>query len=216
MLEIALDENTGNTFLNAERPMYVINDAAEKTWDEYRELARKLITLYAETPIIIIKNNNPQFSNNLFAVALFVESCFIQNKIECAVFKVKNHEKALRAYKPFIALTIGIKYMIRLYQDELDNMYKEIAGLSYLGLEIKEDYLGNKLFMELPAPEEAHLLTSHTKEEALTAVGILKSISLTQKKVHLKAEISKTEDTSVPNIDKAIQKVVEYVKPWIN
>ncbi|MCM1324027.1 MAG: hypothetical protein NC218_07685 [Acetobacter sp.] len=216
MIEIALDENIENTFLNAERPTYIINDTFEKTWKEYRELARKVITMYGDMPIIIIRNNNPNFSNNWFAVALFVESCFIKNKLECVVFKVENREKALQAYKPFIALTIGIKYIIRLYQEELDNIYKEIAGLSYLGLDIKEDYLENKLYMELPSAEEAHILTAQTKEEALTVVAILKSIALTQQPIHFKAEISKVDEKTIPNIDTAIENVVAYVCTWIN
>ena len=72
------------------------------------------------------------------------------------MFKVKEKAAAIQAYKPFIALTIGLKYIIRLYQEELDNVYKEIAGLSYLGLNIKEDYLENKLYMELPNGSERH------------------------------------------------------------
>lgn len=216
MIEIALDENTENTFLNAERPTYTINDIAEKTWKDYRELARKVIAMYGDMPIIIIRNNNPQFSNNWFAVALFVESCFIKNKLECAVFKVKNREKALREYKPFVALTIGLKYIIRIYQEELANIYKEISGLSYLGLDINEDYLENKLFMELPASNAPHILTAKTKEETLSAIAILKCIALTQKQIHIKAEILKTDEKTPPNIDSAIENAVTYVRQWLN
>ena len=157
MIEIVLDENTENTFLNAERPVYTINDTAEKTWEEYRGLAQKILTSYGDVPIIIIRNTNPQFSINWFAVALFIESCFIKNKLECAVFKVKDKTTAIQNYKPYIALTIGLKYIIRLYQEELDNVYKEIAGLSYLGLNIKEDYIENKLYMELPSQSLIHI-----------------------------------------------------------
>ncbi len=216
MIEIVLDENADNTFLNAERPVYTINDTTEKTWEEYRELAKNVITMYGELPIIIIRNDTPLFSVNWFAVALFVESCFTRNKLECVVFKVKEKAAAIQAYKPFIALTIGLKYIIRLYQEELDNVYKEIAGLSYLGLNIKEDYLENKLYMELPNGNEEHRISSHTTEEALTAVAILKSVALTQKPAHIRAEILKAEKSPFPDIDRAIAKAVSYVRPWIN
>ncbi len=85
MIEIVLDENADNTFLNAERPVYTINDTTEKTWEEYRVLAQKNLTSYGDVPIIIIRNNNPHFSINWFAVALFVEACFVKNKLVSAV-----------------------------------------------------------------------------------------------------------------------------------
>ncbi len=211
MIEIVLDENKDNSFLNAERPVYTINEQKALTWEAYRALAHRIIREHEQTPILIIKNNNQKFSNNWFAVAMFVESCFVKSKLECAVFKVENRKDALNAYKPFVALTIGLKYIIRLYQEELNNVYKEISGLSYLGLNIREDYLENKLYMELPALEDAHQLTAQTKEEALTTVGILKSIALMQYPMHLKAEIAITKETTIPNIDTAIQNVVEYI-----
>lgn len=216
MIEIVLDENTENTFLNAERPVYTINDTAEKTWEEYRGLAQKILTSYGDVPIIIIRNTNPQFSINWFAVALFIESCFIKNKLECAVFKVKDKATAIQNYKPYIALTIGLKYIIRLYQEELDNVYKEIAGLSYLGLNIKEDYIENKIYMELPSTGEPYNLNAQTTEEALTTVAILKSISLMQKPIHLHAEILKAESSPHPNIDIAIAEAISYVRKLTN
>lgn len=216
MIEIVLDENAENKFLNAERPVYTVSDTGEKTWADYRDLAEKVLKMYGDTPIIIIRNTNPLFSINWFAVALFVTSCFIKNKLECAVFKVEDKAVAVQAYKPFVALTIGLKYIIRLYQDELDNVYKEIAGLSYLGLNIHEDYLENKLYMELPNGGELHNLTAQTAEEALTVVAILKSVALTQKPAHIKAEILKAENSPMPNINTAVANVVSYVKEWIN
>lgn len=216
MIEIVLDENIENKFLNAERPIYNISDTGKKTWTDYRELAKKVLKMYGDIPIIIIRNNNPEFSINWFAVALFVESCFIENKLECAVFKVEDKAVAIEAYKPFVALTIGLKYIIRLYQEELDNIYKEIAGLSYLGLNIREDYLENKLYMELSNGGELHNLTTQTTEEALTAVAILKSIALTQKPAHIKAEILMAENSPTPNINTAIANTISYVREWIS
>ncbi len=216
MIEIVLDENPEHTFLNAERPVYTVSDSKVKTWEDYRKLAANILMLYGEFPVIIIRNNTPDFSINWFAVALFVESCFVKNKLECAVFKVGDKAVAIQAYKPFVALTIGLKYIIRLYQEELDNVYKEIAGLSYLGLTIKEDYLENKLYMELSNGGEEHYITAQTTEEALTAVAILKSVALTQKPAHIRAEILKAENSPHPDIDKAVAAAVSYVQEWIN
>lgn len=216
MIEIVLDENAGNTFLNDVRPIYVIKDNSEKTWEEYRKLAHEVITAYANVPIVIIQNHNPNFSNNWFAVALFIESCLTENQLECAVFKVESREKALKAYRPFIALTISFKYIIRLYQEELDNMYKEIAGLTYTGLDIKEDFIENKICIELPAAGEPYMLTARTKEEALTATSILKGIALTKKPIHIKAEIYKNEENTLLDINIAIQKAVACLRQWIN
>lgn len=219
MIEIAIDENNNNVFLNEERPVCHINYDDEKNWDDYRQIARDILTTYANVPIVLIRASAGAFSNNWLAVALFVASCFIKNQLECVVFKVSNREKAMASYRPFIALTVGLKYIIHLYQDELGSMYREIAGLSYLGIDIQENFYENKLYMTYRQSYDTvsdHLLVAHTKEEALTVTGILKTISLTQKPAHIKAEIFKTNDTTLPDIDAAIRNVVSYVRPWMS
>ncbi len=216
MIEIALTENTENTFLKTEPPVFTIGEENVKTWDDYRALAKKIITAHINLPAVIIKNLNADISINWLAVALFVESCFINGKLECAVFKVADKSAAVQSYKPFVALTIGLKYIIRIYSEEPAYIYKEISSLSYLGLNIREDYLNNKLYLELPDNGECQKLTAQTLQETLTAVGILKCLALAQKAAHICAEITKSETSPRPDVDKAIADVVSFVRSWLD
>ncbi len=213
MIEIVLDENAENVFLNELRPVYEIEGAAEKSWPEYRALARDVMTQYGNEKAVIIHNNNSLFSINWFAVALFAESCLQEEcALECIVFKVENRQAAMAAYRPFVGLTIGIKYIIRLYQEELSDMYREMGTLSYLGLNIKESYTENKLYMELPGEGEAQKIHTETTEEALVVIGILKSLALAEIPVHIQAEIVKAEKSPLPDINRAVDKVVAFVR----
>ena len=101
MIEIVLDQNEGDSFLNEERPVWEITKDMTGDFPSYREEARKLIARYGSDKIIIIRNNHQGFSNNMFAVALFVESCLLPNRMECAVIKVEDYLQALQKYKPF-------------------------------------------------------------------------------------------------------------------
>lgn len=215
MIEIVLDETAENVFLNKSCPVYVVNGDEKKSWSDYRVLAHDVVATYNTEKTLIIRNNNPLFSINWFAVALFVESCLVETDLECVVFKTENRQAALKAYRPFIALTISLKYVIRLYQEELPDIYREIAILSYLGLNIKENYAENKLSMELPAEGELFTFNTETTEEALVAVGVLKSLALAQIPVHITAEIVKNDKSPVPDINKVIDTIVDFVQQWI-
>ena len=216
MIEIVLDQNEGNSFLDKERPVFVISQNIENTFPAYREKARDVIETYGEEQIIIIRNNAPSFSNNMFAVALFVESCLRPNRLECAVIKVTDHQQALQKYKPFVALTIGIKYVLRLCTEPEKVVYKEISDLGYLGLEIKNDYLNNKIFLTLAGTEEMKTFRAENMTEALILTGMLKSLALAQTTAAVTAEINITEHNPTPDKDLIVNRIVEAVTPWIN
>lgn len=141
-------------------------------------MAREILTAYQNDQIIIVRHASQKFSVNWLAAALFTESCFLQSRTEAVVFKTEDYDGAIAAYKPFVALTIGIKYVIRLYQEDFKNMYKDIASLSYLKLSIKEDYLANQLIIKLDKGGETKKIHAATAEEALTAIGIWFNMSI--------------------------------------
>jgi len=215
MIEIVLDQNEGNVFLDKERPVFEIKESIKNSFRAYREKARELLNKYGEEKIIIVRHNLPSFSNNLFSVALFVESCLLPNQAECAVIKVKDYQQALQKYKPFIALTIGIKYVMRLCSESVPTIYREISGLGYLGLEIKNDFVNNKIYMTLPGTEEVKKFRAENVSEALVLTGMLKSLALARTGASIEVEIDIAEQDAVKNQDMIINQIVTEVKPWI-
>lgn len=215
MIEIIFDSNNEDIFLHKKRQIFTIDNLTPQSWGDYRQFAQKLLNKYQEEDIIIIRNNNPQTSVNWLAVALFAESCFLETKLNAVVFQTQQYEKDIEAYKPFLALTIGIKYAIRLYKEDWKNIYKEISCLSYLGLEISEDYHLNKLLIKLPRNTLPQKLIATTLENTLTTIGIIKSLALSEIPVSIDAEIFHPEIPETMDIDKIIEEIISYVKPLI-
>ena len=124
----------------------------------------------------------------------------------------------MAAYKPFVALTIGIKYAVRLYQEDLKNMYKDIASLSYLQLSIKEDYLQNKLIVTLNRGGKVKKIKAKTAEEALTAIGVVKSLALVSAAATIECELDilRNPDVADVNIDNVIDGIVRWTQPFFD
>lgn len=216
MIEIIFDRNMTDIFLDKKRPVFRLENLSAETWEEYRRSARQILTDYQNERIVILSPQDTKLSINQLAVALFVESCFMKTELEAVVFKVEDYWKALENYKPFVALTVGLKYVIRLYQEDLKNAYREIAGLSYLGLVIKEDYIKKSLQITLCGEDKLRVLEAHTLAEMLQTVGILKSLALAACSANISAEIAMPDVSEIVDIDDVINKIVDYVQPWIN
>ncbi|MBQ7285452.1 MAG: hypothetical protein IJW72_04290 [Alphaproteobacteria bacterium] len=215
MIEIVLDGNDNNEFLHRPRPVLAIEDFAGTDYSSYRQKAQEIITMYSREPIIIIRNQSAQCSNNMLAVALFVEAHYVENNIECVVFKVADSHAAIEAYKPYVALTIGIKYIIRLMEENAKIIYKEIALLEYLGLQIERDYHDNKLIITLPGQGEPILMASTNTSEALSLIGAIKALALAHVDVSIKAEFQISDENPSFDHEEIINQVIKIVSPWI-
>lgn len=208
MIEIIFDRNLDDSFLNEKRPVAVIEQHAED-WHGYRKMAKELLETYKNDRIAIIRAIGKKVSINWLAVALFAESCLFQSRTEAFVFKTENYEETVASYKPFVALTIGIKYALRLYHEDFKNMYKDIAGLSYLGLSIKEDYLRNKLIVKLERGGKTVKMQAVTTEETLAVIGTIKSLALASANVSVEGEFDMAGVSSAVDIDKVIDEIAE-------
>ena len=210
MIEIIFDRNPDDTFLNEKRPVFILEQQPED-WLKCRKTAKELLTTYKNDRIVVIRTAHEKISVNWLAVALFIESCFMQGDTEAFVFKTENYEAALASYKPFVALTIGLNYAFRLYQEDLKNIYKDIAGLSYLGLSIKEDYLTNRLIVKLNRGGEVKKMQAATVQDALIAIGVIKSLALASVKVSLEWEFVMADVSQAVDIDRIIDEIVSKV-----
>ena len=140
----------------------------------------------------------------------------METKTECVVFKVKEYEKALNSYKPYVALTIALKYAIRLCNQPINDVYREIENMSYLGINIKRDYIMKLILLTIEGNKDGYNLKTNSLEEAIIAASTFKAISLkgTNKK-HL-AKILITNKEEIVNIDKAINIITNNFLSDIN
>lgn len=216
MIEIAIDGHDTDEFLNKTRPVFKIEHFLGKSLTDYRLKAKELLSTYGNQQIVIVRSYQDIFSVNLFALALFIESFHMQNAPDCVVFKVNDAEKTLKQYKPYVALTIGLKYIMRLCDEDTKTIYKEIGNLGYLGLTVKNDYARNKIFISLAGDEAVKKIITFNTFEALVVTGVLKSLALAKKGASIEAEINIVEETNSIDEEGIIMQVYEMVHPWIN
>lgn len=216
MIEITIDGNDDNEFLGRPRQVYEIKDFDGKCFDDYRPIARDILNSFPAQQIIIVRNHSANCSDNQLALALFVESCHIENNIENIIFKVADAQKSLEAYKPYVALTIGLKYVMRLLAENPKMIYKEIALLNYLGLDISHDYLRNKLQIKLSGDEPVRKMTGENTDDALVIIGVLKSLALAHTSASICAELEISPQPVSLNEDELIHRIISGVQPWIN
>ncbi len=213
MIEVIIDGNDNDEFLQEKRPVFDVSSFSAATWKEYRQYAHDFFMTYSDHRIVIVRNSSDNFSNNWFAVALFVESCLIDSKIDAVIFKVKDKSKALKEYAPYVALTIGIKFIINLSQESTACIYKEFGNLGYLGLNIKQDYFADKIYLKLERAKAPLMLVSHDLEQALEIIGFLKAEALSDSDYSFNAEINITKETNSVNVENVIDNIIKKITP---
>ncbi len=217
MIEIVLDGNADDEFCGQKYSVIEIVSENLNSWTEYKQLAQQIIIDYAKEYAVIIKLENPNTFLNKLAVALFVESIKTPNQLQYAVFKVKNLEKAREEYKPYVALTIAIKYALNLANENHNTIYKNISELGYLGIETEQDYIGNSIILRLPNSNSTPIImNSNNLEDTICGVALLKALSLAQVKVSIVLKIVRNETEISSNKDVLVEKIIQNVSPWIN
>lgn len=216
MIEVVLDGNDNDEFLNRTRPVYVVENFSGTDFSDYRQKARELIAACQREPIVLIRNLSPLCSINKLALALFIEAENCENNIECVVFKVADAAAATATYKPYVALTIGIKYVMRLMEEDAKIIYKEISLLEYLGLKITHDYSRNVLQIELPGTGEPKLMAAEHTSDALALVGMLKALALAHVSTPIKADFHISDENPPFDKEAIINRIIKLVQPWID
>ncbi len=215
MIDIAFDTHEGNTFCDEVCPVVSL-DNVPQSWEEYARQAEELINRYGDDKTIILQINNPQFSMNKFSLALFVSSIKMPSTLDLAVFKVKDLETAREAYKPYLALTIAVKYVLQLFNATPEVIYKNISGLGYLGLSIKTDYIENTMTLTYEgAKEPSYHFETDNAFDALVMSAVLKTLSLAQIKEKFEVKMSLNLAPQKRTIDELIVQILKIVSPWI-
>ena len=217
MIEIVLDGNTQDDFCGQLYPVILIDAINLSSWGDYKQFAQNVITIYANNQAIIIRLKNPNISLNKLSLALFVESIKVENQLKYAVFKVENLQKSRDEYKPYVALTIAIKYALNLANETPKTIYKNIAELGYLGIKTQQDFVSNHLVLSLENTTSSPLvIKSDRLETTICGVALLKALSLAQTPVNIVLEIAINEQHTHINKDNLVEKIVYDISRWIN
>ena len=217
MIEIVLDGNSNNEFCGKKYPVIELNNLTPKKWNEYKQIASQLIINNSDQYAIIININNSDLSINKLALALFSESIKIKNELEYAVFKVKNLQEARNQYKPYVALTIAIKYALNLANETPKIIYKNISELGYLGIKTQKNYTDNTMTLSLlNASTPPHIINSNAIQNTICAVALLKALSLAEIPINIELNIDLSETPTTIDKDNLVEKIINDVSPWIN
>ena len=216
MIEIAIDGNLDDSFLGKERPSFVVNSFNGSSFDDYRKEAASFIKYFANQKIVVVRVNQDDFSINMFAVALFVESYFATHNIDCVVFKVENASEAIAQYKPFVALTIGLKYAFTICENSPKRIYNEYTELGYLGVDITKDYFNGEIVVRLNGKDELRKETVNTLQDSIVMIAAIKALSLAKVGANVELKIVPEQNPAEIDKDILISKVVKYVEPWIS
>lgn len=217
MIETVLDANENNLFCGVEYPIIEIITENPQNWEDYKALASKIITDNSDKSVIMFKIKNKNFSLNKLSLALFTESIKLNSSLNYAVFKVDDFEKARNNYKPYVALTIGVKYAITLSKETPQTIYKNISELGYLGISSKRSYTNNTMELTLANGNKPLLnLNAQNINETIAGVAVLKALSLAQIKIYAKLDIDINESDTSIDVDWIIAKIIKDISEWID
>ena len=134
MIDIAFDMHQDNTFCGEVFSVIEIENELQ-SWADYKKFAQLFIQQHSQEKTVVVKVTNSHFSINKFSVALFVSSFNLSCPLNLVVFKVDDLEQACEGYKPYLALTVALKYVLQLINEPAETIYKnaeKFAGLSEL------------------------------------------------------------------------------------
>lgn len=217
MIEVVLDGNNNDEFDGEKYPLIVIEKQKQYEWDNYKKLASEIIEKNKAEANVIIRINDDGFSLNKMALAMFVASLECENKIECAVFKVCDLQEAREKYKPFVALTIAVKYIVRLAAGSREQAYRDIAGLGYLGIDISRNYTKNVLKLEyLAGGDDVLDIVADSLSDAIVETALIKALSLAKIKAAVRLKINIKNESEAVVVRNLIEKLLQMIKPWID
>ena len=130
MIEIALYNHQNDTFEKQNYPFVAIEEFTGTSFADFTKEARAFILRHSQDQVVVINKYPPNFDFNLFAIALTVESLRTENYINCVAIQVSDLATATEAFKPFIALTFGLKYVHTLQEMDTKSLFRDLSSLT--------------------------------------------------------------------------------------
>lgn len=217
MIEITFDEHLNNSFKGLEPPILTIPDLSGKPFKAYFDYAKEIFRENKESLYLIVFEDKKLFDINKLALAFFICSCLEpENPLECLVVKTLQIQKAIENYKPYIALSIGLKYALFLASESTTNIYKEIKLLTYFNFSIKENYAEETITYQTNGNQELKHIETFSAFDTLIYVSLLKILSLANIEENINLVVHTTKDSEMIDKEKLIEKILEKTKPYIN
>ena len=216
MIDIAFDMHQDNTFCGEAFSVIEIENELQ-SWADYKNFAQLFIQQHAQEKTVVVNVVNNHFSINKFSVALFVSSFNLSCPLNLVVFKVDDLEQAREDYKPYLALTVALKYVLQLVNEPAETIYKNVSILGYLGVSITNDYINHSLLLEYHGATDGKTYEFEAKSpfEALLYAGVLKTVAIAHLPLNLKIKIIKNPEIQKIDMDELAEQIVQHVSLWI-
>lgn len=215
MIDIAFDMHKDNSFCGENFSVITIDSPAQ-SWADYKKQADMLLKGHSSEKTVVVKVNNGDFSINKFSVALFVSSFETADTPDLAVFKVDDLERAREAYKPYLALTVALKYVLQLFNESPEVICKNVSILGYLGLLIETDYANNVMLLEYSgASGDVYEFETHDSFEVLLWAAVLKAVSLAQIPTKIRVKVFCGFKPQKIDANELMEQIIQKVSFWI-
>ena len=125
----------------------------------------------------------------------------------------------MEKYRPYFSFTVAADYVLRLIEMDKGAMYKDIQSLSYLGLEVKTDYIENAITLHLDNPGKKYVFHTSSLENTVILASFIKMLSLMKLNVNLDVTIVlkmlPADNVIAINRDELLQKLFWCARPFL-
>ncbi len=212
MIEIIFDENIESNYHGKEYPVLQMPCLKGALLSAYLAWAKEIVRTFREERCLIIAQDDTLFDYKKTGLALFIADLLEPSKLDCLVFKVKDKKAAYEAYKPYIALSVGVKYAMRLSVLDVKEVYKELRCLTYLRFSLKEDYETQCItfhMAENKKTETVKKIEARTVFDAILYVSLLKILSLANVQTNLEVKVFVQHDSCKISQEELIEKLLK-------
>ncbi len=211
MIEIALYSNRNDEFATHDYQTVSLEPFSANSFADFQQEAQRFIQKYHQNKVVVINKYPVNFNLNLFAVALSTESLRIENRINCVAIQVSDLEAATEAYKPYIALTFGQKYIHSLQEMAEQALFKDISSLGYLGLKVIQNYTDKSLTLSLKGVKELPNINATTFSDTLFAVSYIKTLALLKQDYSVTVDLRCFEKSASFDEDAVLSKLTDAI-----
>ena len=216
-MEIIFDENQNDAFQGQNYPVFNLRTPEAVDFRQLQKQARDLAKANRDNETVLIRPEHENPSCFLFAALLSLEG---RNALPLqGVFNVADYKQALEKYRPYFSFTVAADYVLRLIEMDKNAMYKDIQSLSYLGLDVKNDYIENTITLHLSNPGRKYVFHASSLENTVILASFIKMLSLMKISVNLDVTIVlkmlPADNVIAINRDELLQKLFWCARPFL-
>lgn len=216
-MEIIFDENQNDAFQGQNYPVFNLRTPEAVDFRQQQKQARDLAKANRNNETVLIRPEHENPSCFLFAALLSLEG---RNALPLqGIFKVADYKQALEKYRPYFSFTVATDYVLRLIEMDKNAMYKDIQSLSYLGLDVKNDYIENTITLHLSNPGRKYVFHASSLKNTVILASFIKMLSLMKLNINLDVTIVlkmlPADNVIAINRDELLQKLFWCARPFL-